>query len=236
MSLPTSFHTLLEARLAERTAGAVSRKRFAEICNRMLASGIVWREHSRPEQALYDDASMVEELLREWFDVLGFSLVHDVDANLFRLYPPGDDQEDEEGVKRLRARLSRDVVAAALGLRFLYTEGLTGKRELVNQELAISLEELSQTLVSLVGMTLPSSMAERGQLLRELRKLRLIRFKDADGLGNMDTLISVLRPILSFVSDEALQDVLRMMQGRQSAAPTAANTAQATGTDAAREA
>ena len=130
------------------------------------------------------------------------------------------------------------MVAAALGLRFLYTEALTGKRELVNQELAISLEELSQTLVSLVGMTLPSSMAERGQLLRELRKLRLIRFKDTDGLGQMDTLVSVLRPILSFVSDEALLDVLRMMQGRQSAAPDAApaaNTAQATDTDTAGE-
>jgi len=218
MSLPTSFHALLDARLAERTHGAVSPKRFAEICNRLLASGIIWREHSRPEQALYDDASMVEELLREWLDVLGFALTHDVDANLFRLYPPGHDEDDEEGVKRLRARLSRDVVAASLGLRFLYTEALTGKRELVNQELAISLEELSQTLVSLVGMTLPSSMAERGQLLRELRKLRLIRFRDTDGLGQMETLVSVLRPVMSFVSDEALQDVLHMMRDRQAKA------------------
>lgn len=215
MSLPTSFHALLDARLAERTHGAVSRKRFAEICNRLLASGIIWREHSRPEQALYDDAAMVEELLREWFDVLGFALTHDVDANLFRLYPPGHDEDDEEGVKRLRARMSRDVVAAALGLRFLYTEALTGKRELVNQELAISLEELSQTLVSLVGITLPSSMAERGQLLRELRKLRLIRIKDTERLGQMETLVSVLRPVMSFVSDEALQDVLHMMQDRK---------------------
>ncbi|MDB5800860.1 MAG: hypothetical protein JWL63_1799 [Rhodocyclales bacterium] len=215
MTSELSFHTLLETRLTQRTAGSVSRKRFAEICNRLLATGIVWREHSRPEQALYDDATMVEELLREWFDVLGFALVHDVDANLLRLYPPGDDQDDEEGVKRLRARLPRDVVAAALGLRFLYTEALTGKRELVNQELAISLEELSQTSVSLLGMTLPSSIADRAQLLRELRKHRLIRFKDADGLGHIDTLISVLRPILSFVSDEALQEVLRLMQPHQ---------------------
>lgn len=236
MSGSASFHDLLEGRLSERTAGAVSRKRFAEICNRLLASGIVWREYSRPEQALYDDASIVEELLREWFDVLGFALVHDVDANLFRLYPPGDDQEDEEGVKRLRARLSRDVVAAALGLRFLYTEALTGKRELVNQELAISLEELSQTVVSLLGVTLPSSMAERAQLLRELRKLRLIRFKDADAPGRMDTLLSVLRPILSFVSDEALQDVLRTRPTRPDGAPRTPATPRAAGSDAAGDA
>jgi len=159
MNTPTTFHSLLDTRLAERTAGHVSARRFAEICNRLLASGIVWREYSKPEQALYDDATLAEELLREWFDVLGFALVHDTDANLMRLYPPGDDQDDEDGVKRLRARLPKDVVAAALGLRFLYTEGLTGKRELVNQELAISLDELSQTLVSLLGLTLPAPQA-----------------------------------------------------------------------------
>lgn len=221
MNTDLSFHALLEARLAQRASGSISRRRFAEICNRLLANGILWREHSRPEQALYDDATIIEELLREWFDMLGFALVHDVDANLMRLYPPGDDQDDDDGVKRLRARLSKDVVAAALALRFLYTEALTGKRELVNQELAISLEELSQSLVSLLGMTLPSSMAERAQLLRELRKHRLIRFKDADGLGHMDTLVSVLRPILSFVSDEALQDVLKQMHARKPTTSTA---------------
>ncbi|MDY0748965.1 DUF4194 domain-containing protein [Paucibacter sp. R3-3] len=210
-----TFHALLETRLADRTAGNVSRRRFAEICNRLLAAGIVWREYSKPEQALYDDATLAEELLREWFDVLGFTLTHDVDANLMRLYPPGDDQEDEDGVKRLRARLSKDVVAAALGLRFLYTEGLTGKRELVNQELAISLEELSQTLVTLLGTTLPASAAERIQLLRELRKHRLVRFREADaGFGQMEMLLGVLRPILSFVSDEALLEVRQSMQAR----------------------
>lgn len=211
-----TFHALLETRLAERTAGNVSRRRFAEICNRLLAAGILWRDYSKPEQALYDDATLAEELLREWFDVLGFALTHDVDANLMRLYPPGDDQEDEDGVKKLRARLSKDVVAAALGLRFLYTEGLTGKRELVNQELAISLEELSQTLVSLLGTTLPASTAERVQLLRELRKHRLVRFREADaGFGQMEMLLGVLRPILSFVSDEALLEVRQLMQQKQ---------------------
>ncbi|CAM4066514.1 DUF4194 domain-containing protein [Roseateles saccharophilus] len=210
-----TFQALLENRLAERTAGGVPRRRFAEICNRLLAAGILWRDYSKPEQALYDDATLVEELLREWFDVLGFALTHDVDANLMRLYPPGDDQEDEDGVKRLRARLSKDVVAAALGLRFLYTEALTGKRELINQELAISLEELSQTLVTLLGTTLPASTAERVQLMRELRKHRLVRFREGDaGFGQMEMLLSVLRPILSFVSDEALLEVRQLMQQR----------------------
>lgn len=200
----------LEGRLRGQGTGGVSRRRFSEICARLLASGVLWREYSRPEQALYDDATVVEELLREWFDALGFVLVHDADAGIFRLYPPGDDDDEEDGVKRLRARLSRDFIAAALALRFLYTEALTGKRELVNQELVISTEELSESIVSLLGLTLPASVAERAALLRELRKHRLVRLSDTDGLGRMETLLSVLRPVMSFVSDEALNDVMQL--------------------------
>lgn len=205
----------LDERLKGLGVGSVSRRRFAELCGRLLASGIIWREYSRPEATLYDDASVVEELLREWFDSMGFILVHDIDASLFRLYPPGEDGDDDEGVKRLRAKLSRDFGAAALALRFLYTEALTGKRQLVNQELALSLEELSQSVVSLLGTTLPGSVADRASLLRELRKHRLVRFKDIDGLGSMETIFSVLRPVMSYVSDEALNEVLHLATARQ---------------------
>ena len=74
---------------------------------------------------------------------------------------------DDDGVKRLKARLSRDFVAAAIALRFLYTEALRGKRELVNEVLVISLEELSQAVVSLLAHSLPSPNADRLALLRE---------------------------------------------------------------------
>ena len=117
-----SAQEFLDERLTAQGMGTVSRRRFAEICNRLMASGIIWREYSRPEESLYDDASVIEELLREWFDAIGFVLVHDVDASLFRLYPPGEDGDEDDGVKRLRAKLSRDFVASALALRFLYTE------------------------------------------------------------------------------------------------------------------
>lgn len=215
MTLKQTAHEFLENRLKVEGIGVVSRRRFAELCNRLMAGGIIWRDYSRPEESLYDDATQVEELLREWFDVMGFVLVHDADSSLFRLYPPGDDVEEDDGVKRLRAKLSRDFVGAALALRFLYTEALTGKRELVNQELPLSLEELSQALVSLVGVTLPSSVAERAGLLRELRKHRIVRFRDSDGLGSMETIFSVLRPVMSYVSDEALEEVLTLSAARR---------------------
>ncbi|HMN77071.1 MAG TPA: DUF4194 domain-containing protein [Burkholderiaceae bacterium] len=218
-----SIQQVLDERLKTEGAGNVKPERFAELAGRLLASGVLWREYSRPEADLYDDAAQCEELLREYFAAIGFVLTHDADATILRLYPPGEGGGDEEGVKRLKARLSRDFVAAAIALRFLYTEALTGKRELVNEVLVISLEELSQAVVSLLAHQLPSSVADRLALLRELRKHRIVRFNDGEGAGAMEMLLSVLRPVMSYVSDEALEDALAL--AAQSAARRTAGPA-----------
>ena len=216
-----SIQQVVEERLKTEGIGNVRPDRFAELAGRLLGSGVLWREYSKPEAALYDDAVQCEQLLREYFATIGFVLAHDVDATIFRLYPPGEGGDgDEEGVKRLKARLSRDFVAAAIALRFLYTEALTGKRELVNEALVISLEELSQAEVSLLAHQLPSSVADRLSLLRDLRKHRIVRFNDGDGAGSMEMLLSVLRPVMSYVSDEALEDALALA-GRVPAAASA---------------
>lgn len=208
-----SIAQVLEQRLSTEGSGVVRPVRFAELAARLLASGVLWREFSRPEAALYDDALQCEQLLREWFACMGFVLVHDADARLLRLYPPGEGggEDEEEGVRRLRARLSRDFVAAVIALRFLYTEALTGRRPLVDERLAISLEELSQTVVSLLAHRLPNAASERLALLRELRKHRVLHFVEGDDGGDMQMGLAVLRPVMSFVSDEALEDALRLV-------------------------
>lgn len=215
-----SLSQFIEQRLAAEGAGNVKPARFAELVGRLLASGVVWRDHSKPEAALYDDAVQCEQLLREWFGCMGFVLVNDTDSRLLRLYPPGESggDEEEDGVRRLRARLSRDFVATVIALRFLYTEALTGRRPLVDERLAISLEELSQAVVSLLAHRLPASMTERVALLRELRKHRVVHFVEGDDAGDMQMGLAVLRPVMSFVSDEAMEDALRLV-GRKEPPP-----------------
>lgn len=205
-----SVMQFLEQRLSAEGAGTIKSARFAELVGRLLATGVIWRDLSKPEAALYDDATHCEQLLREWFACIGFVLAHDSDARLLRLYPPGESggEDEEDGVRRLRARLSRDFVAAVIALRFLYTEALTGRRPLVDERLAISLEELSQTVVSLLAHKLPNSATDRMALLRELRKHRLLHFIENDDAGDMQMGLAVLRPVMSFVSDEALEEAL----------------------------
>lgn len=223
-TMPLSLALFLEQRLEAEGSGAVKPARFAELAGRLLASGVMWREYSRPEASLYDDAVQCEQLLREWFACIGFVLVHDSDARLLRLYPPGEGggEDEEDGVRRLRARLSRDFVAAVVALRFLYTEALTGRRPLVDERLIISLEELSQTVVSLLAHKLPNAASERLTLLRELRKHRVLHFIEGVDAGDMQMGLAVLRPVMSFVSDEAMEDALRLMGSPLPSTPAAA--------------
>ena len=206
----TSVQGFIDERLKGEGIGLVARERFAEIAGRLLASGVIWREYSRAEAQLYEDALQCDALLREWFTAAGFGLAHDADAGLFRLYPPAADESEDDGMGRLHARLSRDFVAACIALRWLYTEGLTGKRDLVNQELPIPLEELAQAMTAMLGHALPASAAERVALLRELRRHRVIRFQEGETAGAMDAGVSVLRPVMTYVSDEALEEALRL--------------------------
>jgi hypothetical protein len=216
-----SLAHFIEQRLAAEGAGNVKLGRFAELAGRLLATGVLWRDYSQPDARHYDDALQCEQLLREWFGCMGFVLAHDPDARLLRLYPPGEGggEDDEEGVKRLRARLSRDFVAGVIALRFLYTEALTGRRPLVDERLAISLEELSQAVVSLLAHRLPNSATDRMALLRDLRKHRVVHFVEGDDAGDMQMGLAVLRPVMSFVSDEAMEDALRVA-GRKVVAST----------------
>ena len=219
-----SLAQFVEQRLSTEGMGSIRPARFAELTGRLIASGVLWRDWSRPEAALYDDAVQCEQLLREGFACAGFVLTHDADARILRLYPPGDagGDEEEEGVKRLRSRLSRDFVAAVIALRFLYTEALTGKRPLVDERLAISLEELSQAVVQLLAHKLPASATDRLALLRELRKHRIVHFVEGDDAASMEMGLAVLRPVMSFVSDEALEDALKQAGSRTAATGSAA--------------
>lgn len=189
--------------------------RFREITTRLFAWGIVLRDEDGVEQRLYDDALRIEDVLCDFFSLAGFRLVHDTKNEFFRLYAPGAQvpgivDDDTEPVPSLRARLSADVVAAALALRFLYQQGLAegGSRLTDTGEVLIRFDELAATLQTQIKRQLPESPTERKSILAELKRHRIIQFTSTFSMTDEDALVAIRPTILGIIGEDALSAAL----------------------------
>ncbi|MES2355086.1 MAG: DUF4194 domain-containing protein [Pseudomonadota bacterium] len=201
--------------LEQLEAQGLKLERFQEITIRLFAWGIIIRDEDGVEQRLYDDARRMEDVLREYFSLAGFRLIHDLKNEFFRLYAPGaqipgtaDDNVDP--IPSLRARLSADFVAAALALRFLYQQGLAdgGGRLTDVGEVLIRFDELAATLQTQIKRPLPDTPTERKSLLQELKRHRLIRLGSTFSMTDEDALIAIRSTILGVISEDALATAL----------------------------
>lgn len=205
-----TLQTQLEARLADTS---VTLHRFRQLIGRLYATGALYRPWSEEEGRLYDDASRIEPILNDYFNLAGFRLTHDRDARILRLFPPSATEgESEEGTqevtKRLRARLSREFAAALLALRFLYGKAVQEGNVNAQDEVTVTIEDVAQAMAGTLGLQLPRSSAERQSLFRELRMHRILRLPEESRVGMPDSFIAIQRSILSLVNEGILESVL----------------------------
>jgi hypothetical protein len=219
--------TLVE-RLSERLAStSVNAERFRQLVGRLYASGVLSRSWSDEEGRLYDDAARIEEVLADYFELGGFRLFHDREARVLRLFPPGGaaaepGEPDEDITRRLRSRVPRELAAMLLALRFLYAKGV--QEGVVNNqdEVPVTLEELSQAMVTTLGQQLPRTASERATHFREARKLRVLRLPDEDRLTSPDSFLGIQRAILSLIPDTVFEAILAAHPGELEVAEPAA--------------
>lgn len=207
--------TLNEALSEQLALHNLSPDRFREIVGRLFAAGIVIREEDGVEQRLYDDARRIETCLKDYFQLGGFRLEHNLKGEFLRLYAPGAEvpgmpEDGLEPVPGLRARLSPDFVAAALALRFQYQQGLSegGNRLTDSGEVLTRFEELSATLQTQLKRALPPTSVERQRLLNELKRHRLIRLAANFSMDDEDALLAIRPTILGIISDDMLEAAL----------------------------
>ena len=215
MSLTNAFEALLNDT-------PVTAERFREVTGRLFASGVIFRDENPFEERMYDDARRILPILNEYFSLSGFRLFHDADSTFMRLYPPGvwvpgHGDPEAEGEKLLRSRLSADFVGTALMLRFLYQQGLAEGRLEANEEVHVRMEDLALSMTAHLGRALPEGKTDRGNLFRELKRQRVLRFNEEADFNNGDGFIAIRRPILSLVGEEALTAALDLAESRKPA-------------------
>ena len=205
---------MIEQALDEALAQCrLTRSEFSELLVRLLDYGVICRDESNIETLLYDRFQRCEQVIREWIAPLGLRLQHDSRFQFIRVYPPGsevpgmpDQEEPHHG--GFRARLSQQEVAAILVLRVEYDKSLREGQVDDQGCVALTLEALELGLRNLLKMSLPDKLAERKQLLKKLRQLRLIQFNGEDSDVAVETLMRVRPTIAQFVSESALQQLL----------------------------
>lgn len=216
---------MIEQALEEALAQCkLTRSEFSELLVRLLDYGVICRDESNIETVLYDRFQRCEQLIRDWIAPLGLRLQHDNRFQFIRVYPPGsevpgmpDQEEPHHG--GFRARLSQQEVAAILVLRVEYDKSLREGQVDDQGCVALTLEALELGLRNLLKMSLPDKLAERKQLLKKLRQLRLIQFNGDDSEAVVETLLRVRPTIAQFVSESALAQLLE--SGSEEKAPIA---------------
>ncbi|WP_231745241.1 MULTISPECIES: DUF4194 domain-containing protein [Microbulbifer] len=191
----------------------VTRGEFSELLVRLMDYGVICRDESQVEATLYDRFQRCEALIREWLSPLGLRLQHDSRFQFIRLYPPGaevpampDQEEPHHG--GFRARLSQAEVAAILVLRVEYDKALREGQVDDAGCVTLSLEALELGLRNLLKMSLPDRLAERRNLLKRLRQLRLVQFSGEETESLAEIWLRVRPTISHFVSESVLQQLL----------------------------
>ncbi len=210
LNSPQLFSQSLQTQLERE---GLSLPDFTELVVRLLDYGVICREESHIEQALYDRFMRLEVLVVDYLSIMNIRLLHDRQFHFVRAFPPGADipglpeEQDSPIASGLRSRLSQHEVALVLVLRTQYDKALREGEVDDNGCVMVNFEVLSIALRNLLGRTLPENLTERRQLFRRLRQLRLIQFNQEDEMDAGNAWIRIRPLIVSFVSDDVLSSI-----------------------------
>ena len=207
----------------------LSQKEFSELLVRLLDYGVICRDESQIEQALYDRFIRIDGLVSDYLSLLGIRIQHDKRFQFIRLYPPGaqvpglEDDWQHTGQQAFRTRLSQSEVALILVLRTQYDKAL--REGAVDDQgcVMVSLENLTIALKNLLKRQLPEQLTERKQLFRRLKQLRLIHIANEEGLTDGDMWIRIRPMIISYVNESVLAELMTDQSNKPAAESTEPN-------------
>ena len=192
----------------------VSFERFQTLAIRLLDTGVLASGDSQLETELYQDAARVEELLHAYFDIIGCTLHHDHGFEYMRLYPPGSEipghesgEDNDVLPKGLRLQLSQNDIAAALVLRFLYSDAVQNGQLDEDGEAMTNLEAFNTAMATQLKRTQSLSVTERRASFGRLRMLKLVNFPSDLDVADPGAQLAIRPLITSLIPETALAEV-----------------------------
>jgi hypothetical protein len=204
----TSLKELLEEKLAGTT---VSYPEFQAGITRLMEHGIVCRGDTQIETETYDTLDRIFSIVEDYFSIAGFKVRHSTDYKFIRLYPPkaaipGESEEgDDDITPGMQQRISPDVVAALLALRILYKQANDLGKVDDDGEAESSLQALVMAMETQLRRPFPAQAADKRELMRQLRQLRVARF-DINEIFDNENAPLLIRPMITGLVHEGSLD------------------------------
>lgn len=189
----------------------IARHQFTQVLQRLLNNGVLWRNESAVEAEVYDWFVRGEEALQAYLELMEISVVHDRHAQFVRVLPPGGsaagvEVKESANTTALREQLSHEDIESLLVLRVLYEQGLRGGEVTEDGSVRQSVESFALALNNMLSRKLGATLAERKQLFRRLRRLRVVAV-NLDDLDQGSCWFAIRPTITSFVTDEVLESL-----------------------------
>ncbi len=212
----TPIANVIDERLSTLT---ISSKEFSELLIRLLDYGVLNRDESQIEAALYDRYLQCADLVEDYLAVIHVKLLHDRTFRFVRVFPPSaevpgladnDHQDDGPFQHGLRSKPSPQAIAVILVLRVEYEKALREGKVDEQGGVLIPLEQLSIAMNNLLKQGLPATQLERNAIFKQLRQLRLIKLNSDTPLNTSDDQDNWLRiepSITSFVTQSMLDQL-----------------------------
>jgi len=197
----------------------LNQQAFSELIIRLLDYGVISRNESQIEAALYDRYLQCEELVEDYLLPLRLVIMHDTQFRFIRVFPPSavvpgliddDNAQDSPFQGGFRTKPSSNAIAVILILRVEYEKALReGKVDELGHVL-LPLEELVISMKNLLKQSLPEGLGERQAIFRQLRQLRLIKYSSEADItleNSQESWLKIEPSITSFVSQDMLDQL-----------------------------
>ncbi len=173
-------------------------QQFQKVLHRLLEKQIIYRNESQVETELYDLFLRIQDLLEEYLQVLGISVVHHDQAHYVIIYPPGSEIPGfvDDGLEAaLQKKTSNNESILLLTLRLLFEEGLRAGDITDEGVVRVPLETVFTRYRAISKMDMPTNEGDRRQLFSSIKQLRVLEFTD---LTSQESLINIRDTILCF--------------------------------------
>lgn len=153
---------------------------FGDLLLYLLSKSVICEADSEIEKSMYRRYLMCEELVKDYFDVLGIGVFHNEVFNSVRIYAPDADYPMNINIadqtnNKLRMSLSKDENAALIVSYLLY-QNYSQEDKLEEFTAIVSREEFYAAHATYLSYEPKENESARKDVLTRLAKLKVIEF------------------------------------------------------------